>query len=97
VKTLQAAGSEAAVFSDTAPDPTVASLSGGLDLVEGHDADGIIGFGGGSPMDTAKALAVLSANGGSGFSVPARSGRARCGSSAWAWARGDWPDCSPPR
>ena len=65
VKTLHAAGVEAAVFSETVPDPTVASLSGGLDLVKAHNADGIIGFGGGSPMDTAKALAVLSANGGS--------------------------------
>ncbi|BDY28942.1 MULTISPECIES: iron-containing alcohol dehydrogenase [Mycolicibacterium] len=65
VKTLHAAGSEAAVFSETVPDPTITSLSGGLDLVKAHRADGIIGFGGGSPMDTAKALAVLSANGGS--------------------------------
>ncbi|MHC9296918.1 iron-containing alcohol dehydrogenase [Mycobacterium sp. LTG2003] len=65
VKTLRAAEVEATVFSDTVPDPTVASLSGGLDLVKAHNADGIIGFGGGSPMDTAKALAVLSANGGS--------------------------------
>lgn len=65
MKTLHAAGSEAAVFSETVPDPTITSLSGGLDLVKAHRADGIIGFGGGSPMDTAKALAVLSANGGS--------------------------------
>ncbi|AWT52395.1 iron-containing alcohol dehydrogenase [Mycolicibacterium smegmatis] len=63
-KTLHAAGSTAAVFSDTVPDPTVESLSAGLELVRAHRADGIIGFGGGSPMDTAKALAVLSANGG---------------------------------
>ncbi|MBU8815771.1 iron-containing alcohol dehydrogenase [Mycolicibacterium goodii] len=64
VKTLTAAGSTPAVFSDTVPDPTVDSLSGGLELVRAHRADGIIGFGGGSPMDTAKALAVLSVNGG---------------------------------
>ncbi|MDV3130144.1 iron-containing alcohol dehydrogenase [Mycobacterium sp. 21AC1] len=64
VKTLQSAGSEVAVFSDTVPDPTVASLTDGLELARTHKADGIIGFGGGSPMDTAKALAVLSANGG---------------------------------
>lgn len=64
VKTLNAAGSTTAVFSDTVPDPTVESLSGGLDLVRSHRADGIVGFGGGSPMDTAKALSVLSVNGG---------------------------------
>lgn len=72
VKILQAAGSEPAVFSETVPDPTVASLEDGLTLVRGHAADGIIGFGGGSPMDTAKALAVLSANGGdiASYKVP---------------------------
>ncbi|HET7739692.1 MAG TPA: iron-containing alcohol dehydrogenase, partial [Mycobacterium sp.] len=56
VKILQAAGSEPAVFAETVPDPTVASLEDGLALVRTHGADGIIGFGGGSPMDTAKAL-----------------------------------------
>jgi alcohol dehydrogenase class IV len=61
VKTMQAAGSDVAVFSDTVPDPTAASLSDGLELARTHNADGIIGFGGGSPMDTAKALAVLAA------------------------------------
>lgn len=64
VKILQAAGSEPAVFAETVPDPTVASLEDGLALVRTHGADGIIGFGGGSPMDTAKALAVLSVSGG---------------------------------
>lgn len=64
VKILQAAEVEPIVFSETVPDPTVASLEDGLALVRTHGADGVIGFGGGSPMDTAKALAVLSANGG---------------------------------
>lgn len=64
VKILQAADVEPIVFSETVPDPTVASLEDGLALVRTHGADGVIGFGGGSPMDTAKALAVLSANGG---------------------------------
>lgn len=65
VKILQAEGADAAVFSGAVPDPTASSLTAGLEAVRGHDADGVIGFGGGSPMDTAKALAVLSANGGS--------------------------------
>ncbi|BBY66858.1 iron-containing alcohol dehydrogenase [Mycolicibacterium helvum] len=64
VKLLEVAGLEPAVFSETVPDPTIASLEDGLALVTTHGADGVIGFGGGSPMDTAKALAVLSANGG---------------------------------
>lgn len=63
VKTMQAAGADVAVFSETVPDPTAASLTAGVELARSHNADGVIGFGGGSPMDTAKALAVLSATG----------------------------------
>lgn len=61
---LRSAGKEPALFSGTVPDPTTASLEEGLRIVAEHNADSVIGFGGGSPMDTAKALAVLSANGG---------------------------------
>ncbi|WP_072802368.1 iron-containing alcohol dehydrogenase [Rhodococcoides yunnanense] len=64
VKIIEAAGKHAAVFSDTVPDPTTDSLGAGLDAVRTHRADVIVGFGGGSPMDTAKALAVLSEQGG---------------------------------
>lgn len=63
VKTMHAAGADVAVFSETVPDPTAASLTAGVELARTHNADGVIGFGGGSPMDTAKALAVLSATG----------------------------------
>ncbi|MCV7064752.1 iron-containing alcohol dehydrogenase [Mycolicibacterium farcinogenes] len=63
VKTMEAAGADVAVFSETVPDPTAASLTAGVELARSHNADGVIGFGGGSPMDTAKALAVLSATG----------------------------------
>lgn len=56
---LKDAGCIPAVFSDTVPDPTTASLAPAVEAVRAHRADGVIGFGGGSPMDTAKALAVL--------------------------------------
>lgn len=64
VKIIEAAGKTPAVFSETVPDPTTDSLQAGLDAAASHTADAIVGFGGGSPMDTAKALAVLSQQGG---------------------------------
>ncbi len=53
------AGLRPALWSETVPDPTTESLIGGLRAVEEHGADLLVGFGGGSPMDTAKALALL--------------------------------------
>lgn len=53
VKTLHAAGSRPRSSRDRA-DPAITSLSGGLDLVKAHRADGIIGVQRCGPMDTAK-------------------------------------------
>ncbi|WP_186628291.1 iron-containing alcohol dehydrogenase [Rhodococcus sp. BP22] len=64
IRIIEAAGKKVALFSDTVPDPTTDSLQAGVDAVKAHDADVVIGFGGGSPMDTAKALAVLAGQGG---------------------------------
>ncbi|AWN34464.1 iron-containing alcohol dehydrogenase [Methylobacterium radiodurans] len=61
---LRGAGLEAAVFSDTVPDPTVASVDAALAALQAGDHDCVVGFGGGSPMDTAKAVAVLARFGG---------------------------------
>lgn len=61
---LTDAGVAPAVFSDTIPDPTTASLEAGVAAVHAHRADVVIGLGGGSPIDTSKALAVLSVRGG---------------------------------
>lgn len=61
---LRAAGLSVALFDRTVPDPTTASLEDGLEAVRTHDADCVIGFGGGSPIDSAKALAVLAHHGG---------------------------------
>ncbi|MGW5339903.1 iron-containing alcohol dehydrogenase [Rhodococcus pyridinivorans] len=64
VAQLEAAGLRPAVFAETVPDPTTASLEAGVAAVAEHDADCVIGFGGGSPMDTAKALGLLARQGG---------------------------------
>src|SRR5690349_11161518 len=64
IKTLQAAGLTPRLFDGTVPDPTTDSLQAGLAVIAEHDSDAVIGFGGGSPMDTAKALGLLARQGG---------------------------------
>mgnify|MGYP001026833916 FL=1 len=61
---LQAAGISAGVFADTVPDPTTEVVDQGLAVLQAGDYDCMIGFGGGSPMDTAKAIGILDAGGG---------------------------------
>ncbi len=52
------------VFDDTVPEPTVASIQAGVDKARGGDYDCIIAIGGGSPIDSAKAIAILAKYGG---------------------------------
>ena len=61
---LKAAGITARVFADSVPDPTIASINAGLAFLKQGDHDCIIGFGGGSPIDSSKAIAVLAVHGG---------------------------------
>ena len=56
---LHEAGMAATVFADTVSDPTVAVVDAALDVLAGGAFDCVIGFGGGSPIDTAKAVAAL--------------------------------------
>jgi alcohol dehydrogenase class IV len=58
---LRAAGMSPAVFSDTVPDPTDTVIEAGVRVLRAGDHDVLVGFGGGSPMDTAKAMAILAA------------------------------------
>lgn len=59
---LSAAGLFARVFADTVPDPTVASIAAGVAFLDEGDHDCVVGVGGGSPLDSAKAIAVLGVN-----------------------------------
>ena len=61
---LDGAGIPWSVFSDTVPDPTTDVVENGVLLLRAGDFDALIALGGGSPIDTAKAMSVLHANGG---------------------------------
>lgn len=61
---LAAAGLAVSVFSDTVPDPTDTVIEAGVTELRKGTFDCLIGFGGGSPIDTAKAMAILAAGGG---------------------------------
>ena len=58
---LTGAGIATSVFSDTVPDPTDTVVKAGVEALRAGEFDCLIGFGGGSPMDTAKAIAILAA------------------------------------
>ena len=53
-----------AVFADTVPDPTTDVVEAGAARLREGGFDGMIAIGGGSPMDTAKAMGVLATHGG---------------------------------
>lgn len=61
---LGRAGIDYAVFADTVPDPTTDVVEAGAGVLSRGGHDGMIALGGGSPIDTAKAMSVLAANGG---------------------------------
>ena len=61
---LKAADITARVFSDSVPDPTITSINAGLAFLRESEHDCVIGFGGGSPIDSSKAIAVLAVHGG---------------------------------
>ena len=57
-KGLEEAGVSAAHFDGVIPNPTTDCITAGADAAEAHGADVILGLGGGSSMDAAKAIAV---------------------------------------
>ncbi|MGH7040829.1 MAG: iron-containing alcohol dehydrogenase [Acetobacteraceae bacterium] len=74
---LTAAGMTPAVFSDTVSDPTDTVVEAGVAAIARGHYDCLIGFGGGSPIDTAKAMAILAAGGGKmrAYKVPVEADR----------------------
>jgi len=69
---LEAAGAPCLVFVDTVPEPTADVVERGAEILGEEEFDGLVALGGGSPIDTAKAMAILAANGGrlSDYKVP---------------------------
>lgn len=61
---LNEAGISYAVFDDTVPDPTVASVNEGVARLKEKDHDSVVALGGGSPIDSAKAIGHLACFGG---------------------------------
>ena len=56
VESLRAAGLSVTVYNGVQPNPTDEDVEDGLQLYRDAGCDGIIAFGGGSPMDCAKAI-----------------------------------------
>jgi alcohol dehydrogenase class IV len=77
VEALARDGIEAGVFDGAVPDPTTDSIQAGLEKFKAGRFDSVIGFGGGSPIDTAKSIAVLAVLGGkmSDYRAPAQTDR----------------------
>src|SRR5579885_2333232 len=71
---VEEAGIPFTVFSDTVPEPIDTVVETGVKLLQAEKFDCLIGFGGGSPIDTAKAMAILFAGGGQmrDYKVPAQ-------------------------
>ena len=52
------------IFDDTMPEPTAKSIENGVSTLKNGSFDCIIAFGGGSPIDSAKAISLLATRGG---------------------------------
>src|SRR5579862_2454451 len=61
---LDGAGIAWSVFQDTVSDPTTEVIAAGVEKLHEAPYDSVIAIGGGSPIDTAKGMSVLHANGG---------------------------------
>ena len=61
---LDAIGVDYVIFDGTQPNPTVSNVNDGLKLLKDNGCDFVVSFGGGSPHDCAKGIALVAVNGG---------------------------------
>ncbi|MBN2058954.1 MAG: iron-containing alcohol dehydrogenase [Deltaproteobacteria bacterium] len=59
---LKQEGIAVTLFGDVEPDPTDRNVADGLAAFKGDDCEAIVGLGGGSSMDCAKAISIMTAN-----------------------------------
>ena len=64
-KALESAALEVTLFDQVGQNPSTRDVDRGVNAARGHQADFIVGLGGGSAMDCAKAINILYTNGGS--------------------------------
>lgn len=62
---LDSKGIEYVIFDETQPNPTVGNVVNGETMLKENNCDFVISFGGGSPHDCAKGIALVAVNGGS--------------------------------
>ncbi len=62
LKSLDKSGVEYTVFSDVQPNPTIENVEDGVRAYRDNKCDGIVAFGGGSPMDCAKVIGARISN-----------------------------------
>jgi alcohol dehydrogenase len=61
-KALHEGGTKTVVFDKITPDAPIPLIQEGIDFCRQHDCDAIVAFGGGSSMDSAKAIAISMTN-----------------------------------
>jgi alcohol dehydrogenase class IV len=64
---LRAGGLDPALFDGVWGNPVVSQVSSGVDASVAHDADGVVGVGGGAALDVAKAIALMTTHPGALF------------------------------
>lgn len=60
---MEESGVQYVVYDDIQPDPTYTTANNGLALCQKNKCDGVVAVGGGSVLDTAKAISVSATNG----------------------------------
>jgi alcohol dehydrogenase len=62
VTTLEAIGISSVLYSNVSPNPRAEQVMAGAEFYHSHNCDVIVGVGGGSPMDCAKGIGIVSSN-----------------------------------